>query len=313
MLTHFIHQCHNKHSPQELGILWRACLQKLSLNLLTFELRYAPPKLGLHVRICDTSAQAPKGHFVGFRLQVGTKAQVHAQAHAQLKRFLRSLQKHPHHTQLYLWHTPAPFGEVLGHGFLVHSQKALPLDALNDSWELLQWRLERSAFVSTTPCYHRLWDTRTFEEKLVQEVSRSRRIKLPTALAVFKLASANAQTREQGLCLHFCMRLLGQMVLEHSRSSDIVGFIDPMPPTKEQILGICLPHTPPKGACLKAEALRRMLGQELKKLLPHWDASSEASWAASCRIEVGLSSYPQFCQDAKSLIHSALGQIKRYS
>lgn len=145
-----------------------------------------------------------------------------------------------------------------------------------------------------------VWNQRSFDSRLREELSRSRRTKLPVSLIRigidrFGEIKKTADSESIGLLL----RAVAGIVRKTSRINDIVGRLS------EDELGLVLPHTGSRGAAIKAERLRRMVESA--------DFSKVLGEKKAVTVSVGVSEYPSFCHDADELYQSAdnaLFQVK---
>ncbi|MBK9041427.1 MAG: GGDEF domain-containing response regulator [Bdellovibrionales bacterium] len=193
-------------------------------------------------------------------------------------------------------------------GIIVVAKQDLGIDEvpfrlmLNYVWShCLQLALRgRIHSLETSDPTTQVWNQRSFDSRLREELSRSRRTKLPVSLIRigidrFGEIKKTADSESIGLLL----RAVAGIVRKTSRINDIVGRLS------EDELGLVLPHTGSRGAAIKAERLRRMVESA--------DFSKVLGGKKAVTVSVGVSEYPSFCHDADELYQSAdnaLFQVK---
>lgn len=140
----------------------------------------------------------------------------------------------------------------------------------------------------TTDVFHR----QHFLVRTAEEISRSRRIKMPVSLILVSLDGFSKFQKhapmDDGDLL---MTLLAKVFLENSRKTDIIGRIG------QGELGLLLPHTPVKGAAIKSERMRRLIESA--------DFTGSIKTAPRFTISAGVSEYPSQCHDDDELFARA--------
>lgn len=131
-----------------------------------------------------------------------------------------------------------------------------------------------------------------FVQRMSEEISRSRRLKLPMSLLILKVDRSDElfQSKDDYDKKLF-MKLLAKAITDNSRKTDIIGRVG------EFELSIILPHTPTKGACIKAERLRQ--------IIENLDFSQSIKNLDLVTVSVGVSEYPSLCSDVNELFDSA--------
>ncbi len=132
----------------------------------------------------------------------------------------------------------------------------------------------------------------TLLRQISEEVSRARRVKLPTSLVLISLdqyfdikESLGADDSEA------ILRALARIFIKHSRVNDVVGRVN-----SEQF-ALVLPHTATDGAMIKADRLR--------KIVESADFSKIVRKVGPLTISLSISEYPSLCRDAEELFQSA--------
>lgn len=131
-----------------------------------------------------------------------------------------------------------------------------------------------------------------FNQRVEQEISRSRRVNMPVSLLTVALdqygeIATQVGTEEAGIVL----RMMARIIEKQSRVNDIIGR------TGSDEFGIILPHTSQKGAAIKAERLRRLLASA--------DFSKVLSAYPHVTVSIGISEYPSLVRDAQELQQTA--------
>lgn len=146
-----------------------------------------------------------------------------------------------------------------------------------------------------------LLNRQNFIPRLQQEVSRSRRTGLPTSLLLIAVDQYSQILSQLGAEeAQIVLRMAARVCEKHSRVNDVMGR------TGTDEFGIVLPHTGRRGALIKAERLRRVLGSA--------DFSKVLSAFPHITVSIGVSEYPSLVRDADELMQSAdeaLYQIRR--
>lgn len=143
----------------------------------------------------------------------------------------------------------------------------------------------------------------TLLRQVADEVSRARRVELPTALVLVSLdqyfeVKDNLGADEADVIL----RAIARIFIKHSRVNDVIGRVG-----SEQF-ALVLPHTPLEGAMIKAERLR--------KIIESADFSKIVKSVKRLTVSVSVSEYPSLCRDAEELFTSAdeaLFQLKSHT
>jgi len=129
-------------------------------------------------------------------------------------------------------------------------------------------------------------------QKVREEISRSRRLTRPVALlliAIDNLAELSlSQTKDN---IQLLLKATAEILRKNSRLNDLVGRVAP------DQFALCLPHTEKKGAAIKAERLRRMIGSA--------DFTAILGPSAKLTVSIGVAEYPTVCQDSESLFKQA--------
>lgn len=147
-----------------------------------------------------------------------------------------------------------------------------------------------------------LYNRRYFNEKLDEEVSRSRRTKMPVSLIYLDIDHFKKYNDQNGHPMgDQLLKMFATVLQKTSRKNDIVCRIG-----GEEFV-VVLPHTDAKGAAVKAEKLRRII--EATKF-PFGEKQPLGKISSS----IGVSEYPSLSSDAESLVKTAdeaLYQVKQ--
>lgn len=137
-----------------------------------------------------------------------------------------------------------------------------------------------------------LLNRQTFIGKISEEISRSRRTRLPISLVQIavdqygQLSSSYGQDEAQVV-----LKTAARILEKHSRVNDIIGR------TGVDEFGLLLPHTGKQGAMIKAERLRRIFESA--------DFGKVLAGFSNLTISLGVSEYPGLVRDAEELLQSA--------
>tara|TARA_B100001248_G_scaffold240180_1_gene205959 strand:+ start:19251 stop:20774 length:1524 start_codon:yes stop_codon:yes gene_type:complete len=149
-----------------------------------------------------------------------------------------------------------------------------------------------------------LYNRRFYNEKLEEEINRSRRTKYPVSLIYLDIDHFKTYNDTNG---HqngdLILKSIAKIMQKTSRANDIVARLG------GEEFSIILPHTDLRGAALKAEKLRRVV--ESTKF-PH----GEKQPMGFVSISLGVSEYPAIAKDAESLVKvadDALYKVKETS
>lgn len=138
-----------------------------------------------------------------------------------------------------------------------------------------------------------LYNRRYFNERLEEEIQRSRRTRLPVSLIYLDIDHFKKYNDQNG---HqngdVLLKQLSAIMKKTSRANDVVTRLG------GEEFCILLPHTDKNGAALKAEKLRRII--EGTKF-----AFGEKQPMGFVSISLGVSEYPSHCHDGEELIKSA--------
>jgi diguanylate cyclase (GGDEF)-like protein len=128
-----------------------------------------------------------------------------------------------------------------------------------------------------------------FQQKIEEELARSRRLASPLSLLKLRLDRIQ-QNRDQlgDQALQVVLKSLAAILKKTSRVNDSVCRTD------EFEFSIILPHTPLKGASIRAERLRRIIESTAFALEP-----------IKITASFGVGEYPSHCGTAADLIHSS--------
>lgn len=135
-----------------------------------------------------------------------------------------------------------------------------------------------------------------FVQRMSEEISRSRRLKLPLSLLILKVDQYDLLFKQNdGYDKKLFIKLLSKAVMENSRMTDVLGR------TSESEIAVLLPHTSKTGACIKAERLR--------KIIENLDFSHSIKNLDLVTVSIGVSEYPSLCGDVSELFDSADGAL----
>lgn len=147
-----------------------------------------------------------------------------------------------------------------------------------------------------------LHNRKFFNEKVDDEISRSRRISLPLSLVTINIDGFEGLNKELGFHAgDTILKMLAALLKKSMRANDIISRIGP----DEFVM--LLAHTPHMGAAVKAERLRRVIESTRIAVL-------EGRQPDHITVSIGVSEYPAFCNDADGLVKSAdeaLFQVKQ--
>jgi len=137
-----------------------------------------------------------------------------------------------------------------------------------------------------------VFNRQSFMNKVGEEISRSRRTKLPVSILRIAVDQYGRLTSTFGAEeSQVIMRTAAQIINRHSRVNDILGRLG----TDE--FGLLLPHTDKQGAMIKAERLRRIFESA--------DFDKVLRGMGRMTVSVGVSEYPSLARDAEELVQSA--------
>lgn len=146
-----------------------------------------------------------------------------------------------------------------------------------------------------------LYNRRYFNEKLEEELSRSRRTRLPVSLIYMDIDHFKKYNDNNGHPMgDVLLKMYSQVLKKTSRKNDIAARIG-----GEEFV-IILPHTDKLGAAVKAEKLRRVIEATP---FPNGDKQPLGKVSSS----FGVSEYPSHCHDPEGLVKAAdeaLYQVK---
>ncbi len=146
-----------------------------------------------------------------------------------------------------------------------------------------------------------LYNRRYFNEKLGEELSRSRRTKMPVSLIYMDIDHFKKYNDNNGHPMgDVLLKMFSQILKKTSRKNDIPCRIG-----GEEFV-IVLPHTDKMGAAIKAEKLRRVIESTA---FPHGETQPMGKVSAS----MGVAEYPSHCNDVEGLVRAAddaLYQVK---
>lgn len=149
-----------------------------------------------------------------------------------------------------------------------------------------------------------LYNSKYLHLKIEEEVSRSRRTKLPVSLIYmavdnFKEFEENCGT----VAAEVLLKMVSQLLKKTSRCTDVVTRI-----SREEFV-ILLPQTGKTGAAIRAEKLRLAVNSTQFPM-------SERTYLRKITVSCGVSEYPSVCHDGIGLLEtgdSALYQVKKAS
>lgn len=146
-----------------------------------------------------------------------------------------------------------------------------------------------------------LYNRRYFNEKMEEELSRSRRTHLPVSLIYMDIDHFKKYNDQNGHPMgDVLLKMFAQVLKKTSRKNDIVCRIG-----GEEFV-IILPHTNKVGAAIKAEKLRRVIESTP---FPHGEKQPLGKVSSS----MGVSEYPSHAHDGEGLVRAAdeaLYQVK---
>lgn len=146
-----------------------------------------------------------------------------------------------------------------------------------------------------------LYNRRFFNEKMEDELSRSRRTLMPVSLIYMDIDHFKKYNDQNGHPMgDVLLKMFSQVLKKTSRKNDIVCRIG-----GEEFV-IILPHTDKVGAAIKAEKLRRVIESTP---FPHGEKQPLGKVSSS----MGVSEYPSHAHDAEGLVKAAdeaLYQVK---
>jgi diguanylate cyclase (GGDEF)-like protein len=146
-----------------------------------------------------------------------------------------------------------------------------------------------------------LFNRRFFNEKLEEEISRSRRTRLPVSLIYMDIDHFKKYNDQNGHPMgDILLKMFAQVLKKTSRKNDVIARIG-----GEEFV-IILPHTDKMGAAIKAEKLRRVIEATS---FPHGEKQPLGKVSAS----MGVAEYPSHCHDPEGLVKAAdeaLYQVK---
>jgi diguanylate cyclase (GGDEF)-like protein len=155
---------------------------------------------------------------------------------------------------------------------------------------LMQKRIHDMAIKDALTGLH---NRRYFNEKLDEEMSRSRRTKLPVSLVYMDIDHFKKYNDQNGHPMgDVLLKMIASILRKTSRKNDIVSRIG------GEEFTIILPHTNKIGAAIKAEKLRRTI--EGTKF-----PNGEKQPLGFISMSLGVSEYPSMASDAEGLVKSA--------
>lgn len=138
-----------------------------------------------------------------------------------------------------------------------------------------------------------LFNRRFFNQKLEEEISRSRRTRMPVSLIYFDVDHFKKYNDQNGHPMgDVLLKMISKILQQSARTNDIVARVG-----GEEFVYI-LPHTDKMGAAIKAEKLRRTIEATN---FPH----GEKQPLGRVSISLGVSEYPSLASDPESLVKSA--------
>lgn len=195
------------------------------------------------------------------------------------------------------WECLSVLGEIQGLFLFSYTQEA-DLDLVESYMSALQRHVEllelekRLHSNSLKDPSTQVLNRHTFLRQVSEEVSRARRVQLPTSILVLSLDQYFHLTKTIGSeDTEVLLRALARIFTRHSRVNDVIGRVG-----SEQFAMI-LPHTPADGAMIKAERLR--------KIVESADFSKIIKGVGTLTISLAVSEYPSLCADADELFQSA--------
>jgi len=138
-----------------------------------------------------------------------------------------------------------------------------------------------------------IYNRRFFNEKLEEEISRSRRTRLPVSLIYLDIDHFKKYNDQNGHPMgDVIIKSVAQILWKTSRKNDICARLG------GEEFGLILPHTAALGAAKKAEKIRMTVEQTK---FPHGE--KQPLGRVTCSL--GVSEYPSFASDPESLIKTA--------
>lgn len=138
-----------------------------------------------------------------------------------------------------------------------------------------------------------LYNRRYFNEKLEEEIARSRRTQLPVSLIYMDIDHFKKYNDQNGHPMgDVLLKMFSQILKKTSRKNDVPARIG-----GEEFV-IILPHTDKVGAAIKAEKLRRIIESTP---FPHAEKQPLGVVSSS----MGVSEYPSHCHDPEGLVKAA--------
>ncbi len=138
-----------------------------------------------------------------------------------------------------------------------------------------------------------------FENKIREELSRSRRTGLAFSLVVIEIDDiAKLENRIGASNTDTILKMIGVIVKKTSRSNDIAGAFS------RGRFGLILPHTDSDGARVRAERLRRMVSTTKFPM-------NETEGAGLITATAAIGEYPTLSLDSETLVRSTLLALQR--
>jgi diguanylate cyclase (GGDEF)-like protein len=196
--------------------------------------------------------------------------------------------------------------EVFGLFVIFDSAARLPAEELariaamaEERGQLLDLRHHLHSIEITDPATN-LFTRSSVEKRLTQELARARRLFSPVSLVLLSLDQYRDILAQCGVEeAQTALRALGKIINPRVRVNDCLGKID------ADQLALVMPHTPVRGAAVKAERIRRLVeAAKFGRLLPKFPKMT---------LSLGVAEYPAMCRDADELYmtaDSALWQVK---
>ena len=160
---------------------------------------------------------------------------------------------------------------------------------------------ERHA-VDITDSVTGLSNRKQFMVLLDEEIARARRILMPASLIVMNIDGFSQLNEKIGFQqADTILWTIGTILKKTTRTNDVIARVG------ADDFVCLLPHTPFRGAAIKAERIRRMIEATRIPLL-------ESFGVGSIKISCGVSEYPSFCSGGDSLLQTAdeaLEQVKK--
>ncbi len=139
----------------------------------------------------------------------------------------------------------------------------------------------------------------SFENKIKEELSRSRRTGLAFSLVILEIDNvANLENRIGGSNTDTILKMIGVIVKKTSRNNDIAGAFS------RGRFGLILPHTDVDGARIRAERLRRMVSTTKFPM-------NETEGAGLITATAAIGEYPTLSLDSETLVRSTLLALQR--